>query len=487
MLSRAGALGVPVLATSIAGAARDPRGLDNYIRIDLHLQTNDPEFQDVIRELTEHVAGTVCPPPSADQLHLQVGTVLLNAVAAYAKDPAVWVAYSRNRNNYYGAEDRYNPLKVRPLGATVDALAKLGYLDTAIGFLDRGTNVGRLSRYRSTEALLRLLPHDAFGDWDTDQTNTKTPLGSPPLNPSWVCAAVGQVKDRECIILRNINPRNLRKEDVGYHDTEAIIGMRTRLMAYNALMEKTEIRLSHALTGVDLTRKVTFRKFSNGSFEDGGRFYGPWWVTIPSAARRSLLINGEPVVEIDYSALHPTLLCLMAGVAPNGPGAFDPYTIPGLSPGGQMRAVLKLLVLVGLNAENRTAALHGLNGRLRDEGLWEWFEEQGLKAGPLIDMYISARPEVGRHFYTKAWTWLQRLDSSMAEGVMEHFTSIRVPALMVHDSFVVQSKHAAELEGVMAQVLRNTMVSQLGCAKDFANTITPKMKTIRPRCGNAPH
>ncbi|HCS18031.1 MAG TPA: hypothetical protein DIW45_09945, partial [Erythrobacter sp.] len=47
----------------------------------------------------------------------------------------------------------------------------------------------------------------------------------------------------------------------------------------------------------------------------GGRFYthGASWQNIKRELRKSVQINGEPVVELDYSTLHPALLYAEAG------------------------------------------------------------------------------------------------------------------------------------------------------------------------------
>ncbi len=65
------------------------------------------------------------------------------------------------------------------------------------------------------------------------------------------------------------------------------------------------------------------RIFNNGSFEEGGRFYGGWWERIPSRYRPHITIDGMPTVEMDYSAIQPRLLLAERGVELDG----DPYDI----------------------------------------------------------------------------------------------------------------------------------------------------------------
>ena len=48
--------------------------------------------------------------------------------------------------------------------------------------------------------------------------------------------------------------------------------------------------------------------FNNESFEDGGRFYGGWWQSIPSEYRKYISLNGDLTIEMDYSSIHIHLL-----------------------------------------------------------------------------------------------------------------------------------------------------------------------------------
>lgn len=49
------------------------------------------------------------------------------------------------------------------------------------------------------------------------------------------------------------------------------------------------------------------RSFCRGSFDMGGRFYG-LIQHLDEDARERLLIDGEPVAELDFSALHTLML-----------------------------------------------------------------------------------------------------------------------------------------------------------------------------------
>src|SRR5665213_2823864 len=59
---------------------------------------------------------------------------------------------------------------------------------------------------------------------------------------------------------------------------------------------------------VEFERVRLYRVFNNGSFKEGGRFYGGWWQGIPSRYRQYITIDGHTTWEYDYSYLHPAML-----------------------------------------------------------------------------------------------------------------------------------------------------------------------------------
>ena len=54
--------------------------------------------------------------------------------------------------------------------------------------------------------------------------------------------------------------------------------------------------------------KFVRRIFNNGSFDEGGRFYGGWWQSIPREFRKHITINHKPTEEVDYSGHHLRIL-----------------------------------------------------------------------------------------------------------------------------------------------------------------------------------
>jgi hypothetical protein len=62
------------------------------------------------------------------------------------------------------------------------------------------------------------------------------------------------------------------------------------------------------------SRQQVHRVFNRSSFDNGGRFYGPWWQQCPKKWRREIFINDAPTIEQDYSSLHIALLYARRGI-----------------------------------------------------------------------------------------------------------------------------------------------------------------------------
>jgi len=200
---------------------------------------------------------------------------------------------------------------------------------------------------------------------------------------------------------------------------------------------------------IDLNMSQLYRVFNNGSFTQGGRFYGGWWQLVPEEQRKHILIDGEPTVELDYKALHPTLLYLeQAGHLPDD----DPYVLEGHQGDKFMREVGKSMLLIAINAKDSSQGLRAtrrhLEGKFgKDEG-----RIHGLDLGDVIEQYKMKHKLISWYFYTGYGTKLQFKDSWLAERIMLRLIKAGIVCLGVHDSFIVKQRHRHELFQAMEVV-----------------------------------
>lgn len=235
------------------------------------------------------------------------------------------------------------------------------------------------------------------------------------------------------------------------------------LHKYNNLIESTTITLSQGQPPA--ARQDTFRIFSRGSLHYGGRLYGGFWQVLPNPKRavvpnRShILVNGEPTVELDFSAYHVNMLYAWEGEEPLKAGD-DAYTLAEYE---NKRDFVKFVVLVSLNAkdkikqaiegeirkEKRKAAKVGDTAKVQELDGYYHMVQQGehLKVRKL---FKAKHPTIAKHIGADVGILLQRQDSDIAmrviEMMMQHDS---VPVLCVHDSFICPARYKEELSMAM--------------------------------------
>ncbi len=132
--------------------------------------------------------------------------------------------------------------------------------------------------------------------------------------------------------------RGKRSDRVDYTDTKGpsgTIAARRQLRALSTWLTAADIKftlLGHRLdtSTITLTRRFTLTEGQSSrgfKFNQNGRLQDGWWMGVKSEDRRHILINGEHIADLDYSAMFIRLGCLKAGIALDP--QVDPYELPG--------------------------------------------------------------------------------------------------------------------------------------------------------------
>ena len=259
---------------------------------------------------------------------------------------------------------------------------------------------------------------------------------------------------------------------------------RTDNLQYNRVEKATAAHnqqwLTHTVT-LDKKPIVPFvkRKF-NDSLEYGGRFYGGFQ-RIPSKDRARLKIDGQPTVELDYSAIHLAILYAWEGVQLDYAQA---YTLEGYE-----RATVKAITLRMLNIESvavlkraitlsanpanqgkykayKTArSIHDL---MRAKGLSSTAPHKPKWVGTFIDnipsttnthdlinAFLERHSAITKHIGSQSiGLRLQAADSQIMALVLDTLRIDNVPALPVHDSIIIQKKHKAKAKMIMQNTFK---------------------------------
>jgi hypothetical protein len=277
-----------------------------------------------------------------------------------------------------------------------------------------------------------------------------------------------------------------KKKKIEYGDIQIANEARDRLQVINTMLRKhwADIALpdneliaqkaavsgereEEACQSFDFAARTVHRVFNNDDWQQGGRFYGAWWISIPSDLRPLILIDGKPTVEVDYSGLHASMLYAM-----------DRKTIPSdpyeqcYSKWGDVgaRKVVKLAFNALLNADSITK-INPIDG----------FSEElmGMKWQDFLLYVVSCFPEFEHHFGTGIGLRLQYRDSILAEMVMLKFASQGYACLPVHDSFIVHHALLDDLTSAMEEAFEvefgvlGKVGDQLDHAKQISTTRQP--------------
>jgi len=281
-----------------------------------------------------------------------------------------------------------------------------------------------------------------------------------------------------------IRLKDSKKKFEEYKDTPTTNLMRSKLFAYNSLLLQTRIKLKRnknvnrylELHQVNFKNIKYYRIFNDSSFELGGRFYSAWWVTLDKDIRRRITLNDEKTEELDYSSLGIHLLYSQENLNYydlNDPNS-DPYTLKGVDV--NEREVNKKIITFALNmssGDRKRKFVYTVRKKIRkanDErkvlGIKKLLKVPTCKeVHRRLKIFEEENDPIKHHLFTSVGTKLQFKDSCIAESVIERMVSMRIPVLVIHDSFIVQYRNKKLLHKFMNHVFREHKLKSIPLIK----------------------
>jgi hypothetical protein len=349
-------------------------------------------------------AGLGVPLCAKSLVHDAICALVAGLIALEQMGHEEWLFYSRDDHHYVGL-GRNVPRFYRR-NVVIEAVTRLA----DAGLVEHcKTNPSPHARYRSR---IRATPA------------LRARIGPLP-------AAATRLDASEAIVLRGADGR-----PHPYKETRSTYTLRQDVETHNAFLEGFKVDVSHpdacydaqgylVIDGQRLNpKRASYRRIFNRSFARGGRWYGPWWQSVPARIRGGIRINGEPTREPDIRGCHMRLLCARAGVEI---GDGDPYAGLDLP-----RNHVKLAINVMLNANSWQSARGALIERLSDS--------YGPTAGSHVDQIrtvIESRfPALDPYWNTGFGLVLQNIDAAICGRVQQGLRNDGVPVLSIHDSYI---------------------------------------------------
>jgi len=414
--------------------------------------TDSPAVSELVDRLAEELgivslskAGNRKPKTTAkDMLRILVADLFGN----WLTDPSLSIGFSKNKTSYK-VKSRYNKAGVSSkIIEIVRRLVDAGYLEEIKGFKDKtGKRDSFNSRIRPNDKLRTL-----FASMDANQYD------------------IDYQKNSELIILREKytdGEDDKKSRNVEYKDTELTLELRRQLESYNELLRRTFIDIptltepfirtviksgnrkgQEISVSIGPNNKHVHRVFNGteaDNFTKGGRFYGGWWLQVPKEYRPQIYINNKPTVEVDYKALHPSLLM-------NEP-LYDPYDLGELllpdvlTTLEEQRKVVKGVVLMAINATSANAAFAAFRDDKKKGHPHKALTNRQLQV--LLDEVKTRYPELKDALNTGQGLTLMNIDSQIANLVLGFYTKVGIPVLCVHDSFIIEWGREEELKRIM--------------------------------------
>ena len=243
---------------------------------------------------------------------------------------------------------------------------------------------------------------------------------------------------------------------------------------YNFLID-SDVRYGDG-RAVEKTKLFFIRKYK-GDFDSGGRIYGGLQ-NKPKTERLGLTIAGSKVGSLDISQLHPMLILrLVHGIDYEmlglfTPGLYEAYVMPDYE--DLPRGVHKRLINALFNASSEKSAVHALmsthwwydeitgklkvetyNGNKRRKGQCVFIESPKKSAIQYVESFKRHHPMYGTAIGCGLGVALQAIDGTLMERIIEVANGFKVPAIPVHDEFIVREEDRQFIEMALERVFRD--------------------------------
>ncbi|MDB4020409.1 hypothetical protein N9491_07350 [Planktomarina temperata] len=462
--------------------------IENSRPFDVHVWSDYPEFNQLVHKLwvkyfplEDGIVRRGPVPKAITKVHFK--TLLLDLYVSWMTDPNMYLGIFMAKSAWK-PNSRYNALHLSfRMVAIIKELEAVGLVEVELG------RQGTLTRIRATRQLQLMFRDLKFPIRD---------VAFGYMEETIILRAAPKKSDESDEKDARKTKKKPKKPNLEYVDTPETIRMRGVLKKYNELLGKSRLDVfsldvpyvvrntekgkragDTARLHIDDRNTFVKRVFNNASWESGGRFYGGWWQQIGKELRSDIMINDNPVVEIDFNAMHiallqaqvvekpePDLVVVKGGEPQQKPDLFeqfsaarliatddapnandDPYTLgktifPYKMDFDQRKAVKKL-VLMAINADSRALAFSAFRSSQPSGDPLRKMTNAELSQ--LLDAFIEKHPKLEPFLCAVKWGELMYLDSRIAESVIEQLTDKSIPVLCVHDSFIVADYQKKEL------------------------------------------
>jgi len=227
---------------------------------------------------------------------------------------------------------------------------------------------------------------------------------------------------------------------IKYPETALTAQYRDEMEQINAFLRDADI-CYQGDKDIDDSRVELKRIFNNSSFEEGGRLYGGFWISMKSKDLRDITIDDEWVTALDYGQMAIRLAYSLA----KAPIHFDDgYLIPDWE---KAREATKKLINVMLNSTTS----HDWSAPKKIQKLYPYREH--IERHLLADIYSFHKP-IAHLFGGQHGMKFMFLESEILIDVLLELNNKGIVALPIHDCILVKESAHKTAKEVMLRVFK---------------------------------
>jgi hypothetical protein len=246
---------------------------------------------------------------------------------------------------------------------------------------------------------------------------------------------------QETIILRD---EHKRLQD--YSETEFTATQREHLSKASSLIQSNEWCYvdEHQHTRIINTSSLTLsRHFHQSSFSVYGRIHSEAQ-SLKKRDRRTLTINGDETVELDFKGMSAALVYAYAGISSRDkiPYVFegDAYEIDGAP-----RKVAKTAFQICLNSSSSKSAQKALRTHYPER----------VDTNQIISDITFKHLKIQQCFYEGLWmTKLAMMESDIMMAILDHCVGYGLPVLPIHDGLICREKDMEQIHQFMVHCFK---------------------------------
>ena len=254
--------------------------------------------------------------------------------------------------------------------------------------------------------------------------------------------------DNELIVLKADKDEDGRSPPIDYRETKDTRRWRGQVARINKRLASAEIALIPDPQApfmdedgylIAFFRRSLYRSFNNGSWKEGGRLWGGFWMSMKRDQRfRQIRIGGEKIADVDYQQLYPRLAYARAQAEPP---EGDFYNVAG---DGSSRNGWKILTNAMLFAKRPL-------GNWPDDARSYFPEDMTLKQA--TELIKKKHSPIVHLFGRELGYQLMWIESDILISVITILFKMGITALPLHDAVLVARSHAEAAKDVMEQAL----------------------------------